>query len=85
VWQPPGRTEACAAWTKAEASTEVEAGSGGEVMAEAADAAKSSEEAAATPTTNYNVDAFVLHCILEKYSFFCKKPIKIPARPTGYQ
>ncbi len=54
-------------------------------MAEAADAAKSSEEAAATPTTNYNVDAFVLHCILEKYSFFCKKPIKIPARPTGYQ
>ncbi len=55
------------------------------MMAEAADAAKSSEEAAATPTTNYDVDAFVLHCILVKY-FFCKiKTIKVPARPTGYQ
>ncbi len=50
---PPGRTETWAAWTEAEATTEAEAGSGGEAMAEAADAAKSSEEAAATPTTNY--------------------------------
>jgi hypothetical protein len=53
VRQPPGRTEACAAWTEAEATTEVEAGSGGEAMAEATGAAKSSEEAAATPTTKY--------------------------------
>jgi hypothetical protein len=49
---PPGRTEASAAWTEAEATTEAEAGSGGEAMAEAADAAIS-EEAAATPTTKY--------------------------------
>ena len=51
--QPPGRMEACAAWTEAEATTEAEAGSGGEAMAEAADAAESLEEAAATPSTDY--------------------------------
>ncbi len=43
---------------------QAEAGSGGEVTAEAADEANYSEEAAATPTTKYDVDAIVLHCIL---------------------
>ncbi len=39
------------AWTETEASTEDEAGLGGEEMAEVADAGRSLGEAAATPTT----------------------------------
>ena len=61
--------EACAAWTEAEATTEAEAGSGGEATTEAADAAKSLEEAAATPTTNY---VLMLLCTVSVF-FFCKK------------
>ncbi len=48
-------TEVCEAWTETEASTEDEAGLGGEEMAEDADAARSLGEAAATPSTNYDV------------------------------
>ena len=50
---PPDRMEACEAWTKAGPTTEAEGGSGGEVTAEAKDAAGSLEEAAATPTTDF--------------------------------
>ena len=64
--QPPGRMEACAAWTEAEA------GSGGEATAEAADAAESLEEAAATPTTNY---VLMLLCTVSVF-FFVKKTHK---------
>ncbi len=64
---PPGRMEACEARTEAEPTTEAEAGSGGEVTAEAADAAESSAEAAATPTTDY----LLKHaCSVSYYYFF---------------
>ncbi len=50
---PPDRMEACEAWTEAGPTTEAEAGSEEEAMAEVADAAESLAEAAATPTTDY--------------------------------
>jgi hypothetical protein len=53
-------TEVCEAWTETEASTEDEAGLGGEEMAEDADAARSLGEAAATPTTIFYDVAHIL-------------------------
>ncbi len=82
--QPPDRMGACEAWTEAGPTTEAEAGSGEEVTAEAADAAESLEEAAATPTTDYLLKHV---CSVSYCFFFCKKKklIKNPSRPTGYQ